>query len=161
MWLLITIWVGDVSMAGTRLWRPWCCWTWPKTLPPLADLGTYTCLTSDGDPEGHCVCGYPRHVVKCPQWPLWVPWRMVGWAFPRFIFMWLDLSKCGLSAYCGPPGISMVESGQALPSDMFCSRFLPATLMKMCLSSQQLTQGWGQQLIWLVTWSWVKKILIV
>ena len=27
----------------------------PKTLPPLADLDTYTRLTSDGDPEGHCL----------------------------------------------------------------------------------------------------------
>lgn len=37
---------------------------------PSRGPGTYTRLTADGDPEGHCVCGYPRHVVKCPQQPL-------------------------------------------------------------------------------------------
>ena len=60
----------------------------------------------------------------------------MGWASPGFIFMWIDLSRCGLSAYCGPAGISMVEPGQALPSDLFCSRFDEDVFIKSAVDTR-------------------------
>lgn len=53
-----------------------------------------------------------------------------------FIFMWIDLSRCGLSAYCGPAGISMVDPGQALPSDLFCSRFDEDVFIKSAVDTR-------------------------